>query len=504
MAAVQAHRMGRSVLLISPTVHLGGLTSGGLGFTDMGNEKILGGLAREYFHRIWACYQQEAAWRFERRGEFGNKGQSGPALNDELQVATSFEPHVAEAVFQEFIRENNIQVVHARLDLKNGVIKDGAKLATLRTEDGRTYRAEVFIDATYEGDLMAKAGVSYTVGREANAQYGEGIDGIQAAKAKANQLPPGIDPYVIKGEPKSGLLPGVNPDAGGEDGAGDKRIQAYCYRMCLTNVPENRVTVEKPAGYKDLDYELLFRAIELTQKGSFFKLSPLPNRKTDSNNTGGISTDYIGMNYDYPEADYATRGRIETAHKIWQLGLIWTLQNHPRVPEAIRDHLKGWGLAKDEFIDTGNWPPQLYIREARRMVSDYVVTEPLVRDSSSVRRSIGMGAYTLDSHNVQRYADANHHVRNEGDIQSRIKGPYRLDYGCIVPRATECGNLLVPVCVSASHIAYGSIRMEPVFMILGQSAGAAAALAVENHVPVQQVDYEKLETRLAADGQVLE
>jgi hypothetical protein len=230
----------------------------------------------------------------------------------------------------------------------------------------------------------------------------------------------------------------------------------------------------------------------------------LPNRKTDSNNASGISTDSIGMNYDYPEADYATRERIEAAHKNWQLGLIWTLQNHPRVPQAIRDELKPWGLPKDEFTDTGNWSPQLYVREARRMVSDYVVTELLVRDSSPVQHSIGMGAYTLDSHNTQRYVDAGGHVRNEGDVQSHINGPYRLDYGCIVPRAQECGNLLVPVCVSASHIAYGSIRMEPVFMILGQSAGTAAVLAVEDHVPVQQVDYEKLKAKLVADGQVLE
>jgi len=504
IAAVQAHKMGRSVLLISPTVHLGGLTSGGLGFTDMGNERILGGLSRDYFHRVWAYYQNDSAWTFEPHSQYKNKGQSGPALNDKLQIATAFEPHVAEAVFQQFITENKIQVVHARLDLKNGVVKEGARLTGLRTEDGHVYQADVFIDATYEGDLMAKAGVNYTVGREANAQYGESLNGIQAAKATGHQLPMGIDPYVIKGDPKSGLLPGVHPNAGGEDGAGDKYIQAYCYRMCLTDVPENRITVEKPDGYKASDYELLFRVIEQKQPSSYFKLSLLPNRKTDSNNNSGVSTDYIGMNYDYPEADYAARERIETAHKMWQLGLIWTLQNDPRVPQATRDKLQPWGLPKDEFTDTGHWPFQLYIREARRMVNDHVVTELLVRDSSSVQHSIGMGAYTLDSHNTQRYVDAGGHVRNEGDVQSHVKDPYKLDYGCIVPRAKECENLLVPVCVSASHIAYGSIRMEPVFMILGQSAGTAAALAVKDHVPVQQVDYEKLKAQLVADGQVLE
>ncbi len=504
VAAVEARKMGCSVLLISPTKHLGGMTSGGLGFTDMGDERILGGLSYECFHRIWAHYQNDSAWTFEKRSQYGNKGQSGPALNDQLQLATAFEPHVAEAVFNQLVAENQIHVVHARLDLTNGVIKDGGRIISLRMDDGRQFRAAVFIDATYEGDLMAGAGVSYAVGREPNSQYHETLDGIAVRQAVKNQLPPGIDPYVVPGDPRSGLLPGVNPDAGGEEGAGDKKIQAYCYRMCLTDVPENRVPIGKPPGYRESDYELLFRAIAQKQTDHFFKLSLLPNRKTDSNNDGGISTDDIGMNYDYPEAGYAERARIERAHELWQRGLLWTLQNSPRVPKAIRQRYQRWGLPKDEFADTGNWSPQLYIREARRMVSDYVVTEALIRNSRSVTRSIGMGAYTLDSHHVQRYVDAAGHVRNEGDVQSRVHGPYEIDYGCLVPREAECANLLVPVCVSATHIAYGSIRMEPVFMILGQSAGTAAALAVQGGVPVQRVDYAKLKERLIAERQVLE
>jgi hypothetical protein len=504
IAAVQVHRMGHSVVLISPTTHLGGLTSGGLGFTDMGNERILGGLARDYFHRLWAWYQDDSAWNWEPKSKFSNKGQHGAALNDQLQVATSFEPHVAEAIFMKLVQENQIKVVPARLDLKNGVIKDGARISGLRTEDGRVFKATVFIDATYEGDLMAKAGVSYTMGREANSQYGENGNGIQTVKATINQLPPGIDPYVVKGDPKSGLLPGVNADAGGADGSADKKIQAYCYRMCLTDVPANRVMVTKPDSYKESDYEILFRAIEQGQKARFFKLSLLPNRKTDSNNDSGISTDLIGYNYDYPEADYSTRAKIEAVHRDWQLGLIWTLQHSARVQEAIRDSLAAWGLPKDEFTDTGHFPPTLYVREARRMLTDYVVTENLIRDSSSVTHSIGMGAYTLDSHNTQRYVDATGHVRNEGDVQTRINAPYKIDYGCIVPHQKECDNLLVPVCVSASHIAYGSIRMEPVFMILGQSAATAAVLSIDDKVPVQQLDYAKLKARLVADGQVLE
>jgi hypothetical protein len=308
---------------------------------------------------------------------------------------------------------------------------------------------------------------------------------------------------VTEGDPSSGLLPGVNAEAGGKDGTADKLIQAYCYRLCLTKVPKNSVEVEMPAGYKESDYELLFRAIEHKQTSGFFTFSRIPNDKTDTNNENGISTDYIGMNDDYPEDDYATRARIEQAHKKWELGLIWTLQNSPRVPAAIRNSLRGLGLARDEFTDTDNWPPELYIREARRMVSDYVVTESVIRNSSSVEHSIGMGAYTLDSHNAQRYVDAKGHVRNEGDVQSPVAHPYSIDYGCLVPRAAECENLIVPVCVSASHIAYGSIRMEPVFMALGQSAGTAAALAAEDHVPVQQVDYDKLKSQLESDGQIL-
>jgi len=504
MAAVEAHKMGRSVLLISPKIRLGGLTSNGLGFTDVGNPHILGGLARDCFHRFWLYYQTDLAWNWEPRSTFSNAGQGGPALNDTSQIAISFEPHVAVEVFQQYIAENKIPVVHARLDLKNGVIRDGARIKGIRMEDGHEYDAEVFIDATYEGDLMAKAGVSYTVGREANAQYGETLNGIQAAQSKVNELPEGIDPYVTKGDPTSGLLPGVNANAGGEYGAADKRIQAYCYRLCLTDVAANRVAITKPDNYREADYELLFRAIEVNPKESFLKLSLLENRKTDCNNGCGISSDYIGMNYDYPEADYAARERIEVAHKNWQLGLMWALQNSPRVPVALRQYYQRWGLAKDEFTGSANWPEEIYVREARRMVSDFVETEPLIRNCSSVAHSIGMGSYTLDSHDVQRCVDATGHVRNEGGVHGLIKGPYRIDYGCIVPRARECENLLVPVCVSASHIAYGSIRMEPVFMILGQSAATAAALAVEGHVPVQQVDYGKLKARLIADGQVLE
>lgn len=498
-AAVQVRKMGKSVILVSPDKHLGGLSSSGLGFTDLGNPKILGGLSREFYHRVWQAYQDPAAWKPGGRID-PKKGQNGAAIDNVNQLMVDFEPHVAEAIFDAWVKENQIPVIHARLDLKSGVVKEGGRITAIKTEDGKVFHGKVFIDATYEGDLMAKAGVSYTVGREAASQYGENLNGLQVARATKNQLPPGIDPYVRPGDPSSGLLPGVNPMPTDPDGTGDKKIQAYCYRLCLTDVPENRVTIAKPEGYRETDYEILFRAIAVKPKGSFCKFSRIPNGKTDSNNEGGISLDWIGGNYAYPDADYAEREKIAKAHEDWQRGLLWTLQNSARVPEEMRAAYAKWGLAADEFTDNGNWPYTLYIREARRMVGEVVATQSMLQKAEPVSRSIGLGAYTLDSHNVQRIVSAQGMVRNEGDVQVGCK-TYQLDYGVILPKHAECGNLLVPVCVSASHIAYGSIRMEPVFMILGQSAGAAACAAIDAKSAVQDVPYEGLQKALLAAGQ---
>jgi ribulose 1,5-bisphosphate synthetase/thiazole synthase len=504
-AAVQAARMGKKVVLIEPTAHLGGLSSGGLGFTDLGNPNVVGGISREFYHRLYLHYQQDAAWNHQAKASFEKTGGQGVrAMDAERQLMWTFEPSVAEKVFDDLVKEANVPVVRkARLDLKNGVTKSGARIESIRTEDGKTYAAKAFIDATYEGDLMAKAGVKYTLGREANSQYGETINGIQAKRSTKNQLPTGIDPYKTKGDPKSGLLPGVNPDPGGADGSADAKLQAYCYRMCLTDVPANRVMIEKPANYNEVDYEILFRACEVGQKDAFFKVDLMPNRKTDSNNASGISTDFIGQNYNYPEADYATRDQINKAHENWQRGLVWTVQNHPRIPKAVRDRYAKWGLPKDEFTDNGHWATQLYIREARRMVGDFVQTEKNLRDDHTIEQSIGMGSYNMDSHNAQRYVDESGHVRNEGDVQIGVPRPYRIDYRAIVPRQAECENLLVPVCLSATHIAFGSIRMEPVFMILGQSAATAACIAADEGTSVQRVSYDKLRERLEADKQVL-
>ena len=388
-----------------------------------------------------------------------------------------------------------------------GVEKPAARITSIRLEGGVVVKGRMFIDASYEGDLMAGAGVSFAIGREANSKYGETDNGI-AGPRKGNQLPDGIDPYVVKGDASSGLLPGVNPNMGGNAGDGDSALQAYCYRMVLTDVPANRVPVPKPADYDPATYEILFRAIEAGQKNNFFKLSMVPNRKTDSNNTGGISCDWIGGNYgrdwNWATLGHQQREALAAKHRDWQLGLVWTLQNHQRVPESIRKNLAPWGLARDEFTDNNHWPYQLYVREARRMVSDFVMTENHCKRKLPVEDPVGMGAYTLDSHHVQRFT-SNGMVKNEGDIQASLGGkPYGISFRSIIPRGTECENLLVPWSLSATHIAFGSIRMEPVFMVLGQSAATAACLAIDGNTAVQAVPYKDLRERLIKDGQRLE
>jgi len=506
VAAVQAAKSGRSVVLISPTRHLGGLTTSGLGWTDLGESSILGGLSREFFNRVYLHYQNDSAWNWQTRSSYGNAGQGGPAFNATTQIASVFEPKVAEGVFQAMITERNVPVITGRLDLDNGVVRGGDRIDHIRLEDGREFAGKMFIDASYEGDLLPGAGVTFSVGREPNATYNEDYSGIQAARATKNQLRDDIDPYVIPGNPASGLLPGVNANAGGVDGAGDDKLQAYCFRMVLTNVAANRVAIAKPAGYNEADYELLFRSIEAGQTSGFFKFDLMPNRKTDSNNSGGISTDYIGKNYG-PGWNWATlnhdqRLALAKEHENWQRGLLWTLQNHTRVPSSIRNSYASWGLPADEFTDNGNWPWQLYVREARRMVSDYVMNQRHCSGEIVASDSIGLAAYAMDSHNTQRHVK-NGAVKNEGDVQMAVGNPYPVSYRSIVPKSGECRNLLVPWSLSASHMAFGSIRMEPVFMILSQSAAFAADLAIRDNIPVQQVPYSQLRPVLIAAGQAL-
>lgn len=370
-------------------------------------------------------------------------------------------------------------------------------------ETGELYRAKVFLDATYEGDLMAAAGVSYHVGREANTTYGETINGMQKGKTIHHQFVKPVDPYITPGDPSSGLLPNIVPMPQGSDGDGDHRLQAYNYRMCTTDIPANRVPWPKPQRYNELDYELLLRNFEAADMRLPWAPIWMPNRKTDVNNNFAFSTDYLGKNYDYPDADYARREEILKDHESYQKGLMWTLANHPRVPESIRQVFQNNGLAKDEFLDNGNWPRQLYVREARRLISDYVMTEKNCKRIEVVNDSVGMGAYNMDSHNTQRYVTSEGLARNEGDVQIPTK-PYPISARSIFPKESECSNLLVPVCMSASHIAYGSIRMEPVFMVLGQSASELACLAIDNQQSVQDVPYATLQKRLQEVGQVLD
>lgn len=475
MAAVQAKKMGKTVVVIEPSQRIGGLTTGGLGDTDVGMKEAIGGLSLEFYQRVARKYGEDGArWLFE--------------------------PKVALEVLQEFVAEYSIDVVYGeRLELNDGVEKLGTAIQSIRMESGKVYRGKVFIDATYEGDLLGKSGAAYFVGREFNSQYGETLNGIHPG----NELPGGIDPYVVKGVPESGLLLRVNPDQGGDIGDGDNKLQAYNFRMCLTNNPDNRIEIEKPEGYNEADYEILFRAIEQGQSTKFFKLNLVTPDKTDSNNNSGISTDYNGMNHSYAEADYQTREQIWKDHLTYQQGYVWTIQNHPRVPEDIRAVYKPWGLPRDEFTETGHWTPQLYVRESRRMVSDYVVTEHVVRLENPVPDSIGMGSFAMDSHHTQYYVNEDGHVSTEGGFYIKLKAPYPISYRAVVPKEAECTNLIVPVCVSATHAAYGSIRMEPVFMILGQSAAAAAALALDGDGVVQHVGYEKLQAVLTREHQVL-
>jgi len=501
-AAVQAARMGKKVILISQYGHLGGLTSSGLGWTDIGNTTILGGLSREFYHEVYMHYENDAAWKQQKRSEFATKGQGTKTFNSATKLASVFEPKVAEGIFDQMVKKSGVTVIQGRLDLKNGVHKTGKRISKIMLEDGTSVEGKMFIDASYEGDLLAGAGVSFMIGREPNALYDEVGNGI-TGPSKKNQLRKGIDPYVVKGDPKSGLLPGINPDMGGAKGDGDKNLQAYCYRMVLTNAEDNRVAIKKPGGYDEKNYELLFRSIEAGQKWGFFKTSPMPNKKTDSNNVGGISTDFIGENYgkdwDWSTLDHKQREALAARHRDWQLGMIWTLQNHPRVPEKVRASHAQWGLAKDEFQDNGHWPYNIYVREARRMKSSLVMTEAHCKNKILVADPVGMGAYTLDSHNTQRFVH-NGMVMNEGDIQTHIGGKaYGISYRSIVPAAEECENLLVPWALSSTHIAFGSIRMEPVFMILGQSAGTAASLAIDAKSSVQAVSYSTLRTRLIKD-----
>ena len=486
IAAVQAARLGKSVALVVVNNHLGGKTSGGLGQTDVGGfrHSYIQGIAREFYVRV------------------GKKYGTGPRF--------TFEPHVAETVFNEMAQQAGV-MIYTNQHLIS-VVTNSQRIIAATMDNGNTFRARMFIDASYEGDLMAAAGVSHTIGREATGQYGETINGVRPPNTGGHQFGSlRINPYLVTNDPASGLLPLIQTNAPGVPGSADQRVQAYNFRVCLTTSVANQLPITAPANYDPAQYELLARYVQAKAAGgspltlaTFMNINSMPNNKTDINNNGAVSTDFIGYSTAYVEADYAARQQIWQAHKDYTQGFFYFLGHDPRVPASVRNSMLSYGFCKDEFVEDGGWPYQLYVREARRMISDYVMTQSNCLGLAVAPDSVGLAAYVMDSHNCQRVA-VNGLVQNEGDTYNlmSIPGMYPISYRSIIPKAGECENLLVPWCLSATHIAFGSIRMEPVFMILGQSAATAACLAIDENVPVQSVRYSQLQAQLTANKQDL-
>jgi len=482
ITAVAAAREGLKVALVSPDHHLGGMVSGGLGWTDYGRKEVIGGYSLEFFERVGAKYGRPSEWHFE--------------------------PHVAEAVFNDLVKDAGVTVfLDQRLREKGGVHKSGTRITDIVTEEGATYGAAIFADATYEGDLMAQAGVSYTWGREGTSEYGESLAGVRE-HTPLHQFRTAVSPYDQNGK----LLPEIMPRSKDGVGAADKRVQAYNFRLCMTKSPENRVAWPKPTGYTPARYELLARylpAFETELKrplgiNDVMKADVLQNGKTDTNNNGAFSTDYIGGSYDYPEAGYAKRAQIRRAHVDYIQGFMYFLATDARVPEKLSAEMKEWGLCRDEFVDNANWPYQLYVREARRMVGEYVMSQKDIQTELTKTDVIGMGSYNSDSHNVQRRpTEDGKAVENEGDMQVRVT-PYQIPYRLMLPKRSEATNLLVPVAFSATHVAYSTLRMEPQYMIVGHAAGVAAKMAIGRKQAVQDVDTAALSAKLKSQRAVFE
>lgn len=479
VSAVRAARMGLTVALLEPRGHIGGMVSGGLSHTDVGKREVIGGDSLEFYWRSGNHY----------------------GLPQYLQnFAWYVEPKVAEAIFRDMLRQAGVTVIlQRRLREKDGVRKQGTTLASITTENGEQYTAKVFADATYEGDLMAQAGVSFTWGRESSVQYGESLAGVRS-ETPLHQFLVDVPPYgtEVSKEP-------------GEPGAADRKVQAYNFRLIFSHDPANQAPYAKPAHYDAKRFDLMAHLLEAMQRklgraqkmGEVLSVGPIPNQKADINNNGAFSTDYIGKSWDYPNASYRRRGEIWRDHEEYTKEYLYFLAHDPRVPPSLQKEVNEWGLARDEFVDNGNFPNQLYIREARRMVGEYVMTQRDIQTDLSKPDAIGMGSYNSDSHNVQRIVNRDGYIRNEGDMQVAVK-PYQIPYRVLLPKKGEVQNLLVPVCFSASHVAYSTLRMEPQYMILGQAAGVAAAMAIRRGVAVQDVDTGELTRVLLAQGAILE
>lgn len=518
IAAVrEATSHGHSVILVVPEKFLGGMMTGGLGASDKGVYWTVGGLARSFFEDVYKHYENPKTWTRETRSEYLPK--HGLIYRESMKCQWFFEPHVARLIFEKWLAESGAKVLRGeRLNRgKGGVTKEDGVIRSITMESGLVIRGRYFIDATYEGDLMAAAGVAYTVGREANATYHETMNGIQIDETGSAH----ISPYIVAGDPKSGLLPRIEPKPYGMHGAADHRFQAYNFRLCLTTVPENRVPITKPANYNSLNYELMLRDMQrkknLTPGKGYFTRVPMPNLKTDSNNAGTFSTDYIGGSYGWPEASYAEREQMLAEHRGYVQGFFWFLGNDPRVPEDFRQDVARWGLAKDEFTDNDHWPTQLYIREARRMVGVHVMNEnnfPLKSTDAEgkkiaaaalqpVEDVIAVGSYALDSHKVGMFVDDKGELVWEGHFFRGVK-PYGISYRSLLPKVDQCQNLLVSVCVSATHVAYGSMRMESVYMEMGQAAAAAAGLSLKHVTTPHALAYPVLAERLKAGRAMLD
>ncbi|XWW97879.1 hypothetical protein V2A60_005875 [Cordyceps javanica] len=513
IAGIQVHRMNRTVALVCPEKHLGGMTTSGLGWTDSKHGSAIGGIAKEFYEKIYSHYQSDTAWNRETRQQYRNRkitAQPGPAIDDKNKVQWTFEPHVAEKILEDWMKAGKIEIHRGDpLDRSKGsVTLKGDQIISFTTKSGKKWRASIFIDASYEGDLMAAAGIPFRLGSESESDFGESLAGIQIQETSSYWK---LDPYVKKGDPNSGLLRGIErtiPASHRKNGASDVgRLQPFNYRLSLTQQKDNQIPFFKPASYDERDHELLLRFIEASNHTEFFTQQLMPNLKTDSNSKNAVSTDLMGGNYNHSEqttylsVSDTERAAMTQKHKIYTQGFFWTLANHPRVPKSIRDSVKSFGYAKDEWVSNNNWPYEIYIREGRRMKAEYTMTQSDVQQPKKLNDSIvGLGSYTLDVHEVERIVIDNV-VYNEGLVHTPIARPFPIWYKSLVPERNGLKNFINPITLGSTHVAFASIRMEPTYMIMAQSGATAAVQALEQCVAVQNVDRKKLSDRLNQDHQ---